>query len=414
MMMAQVENQSALLSPLDRLRYYEQRVNDRFGTAPAPASLGDLLPERGARFPLHWLPCSRDDVWHFATDPAMDRIDQLADGDHIHVPVHPLSVDRLSEAGLVKSGQISFSASYRTAFYEPDPGGPLSDLAADGQILMLKLHLAEPLPGIPGDRRLTMETLERCVRMSQVLAEELAAEPMAGDLTIIPESFGVGAAEAGFLLRIMPDAPLVPVFSLYSRDPDVPGSDPLIITALKSIYGEDAPRAALEAGEWLARPLLSPVLAGFRRGFSLEMHAQNTLVTTGDDRPIEHVWFRDMEGVLLFDELRESAGLPSLTGEMQNAQWAPKAHTAGRLFNRNVDHDLKRIFDGVLRAAESTGYFGKQEVRTATRSLRSVSNALISEAGLDHLGRAGRLMPVSRAPWGNGLRLGHYFRTRYR
>ena len=85
-----------------------------------------------------------------------------------------------------------------------------------------------------------------------------------------------------------------------------------------------------------------------------------------------------------------------------------------RWFNRNVDHDLGRVFTASLDALERSGYFGPQERARAIQSVRAATRETVREAGLEPLNRPGRWLPVSRSPYGNGLGKGHYYRVRYR
>jgi siderophore synthetase component len=57
-----------------------------------------------------------------------------------------------------------------------------------------------------------------------------------------------------------------------------------------------------------------------RAGFSLEIHAQNTLLQLGADRLNEQVLFRDLEGVVFSDRYRRRQGLPALFANLVNEE----------------------------------------------------------------------------------------------
>ena len=398
------------------LIHYEQFVNDRLDTSPPPAIAREFLPESGNAVPLPWKRVPYDSTSVVCRDKelysAFER-DLLDDG-HLMVPVHPLEVDRFSSNEIVYSGTIRFSASYRTVFYFPEAGGPLSASTPADKSLMLKLHLDEPLPGIPGDRRLTRSIIEKCVYLSSILPAEISEEKMGEQLEIIPESLGIAAGDCGVLFRLVPATGAIPVFSLYSRDRTRPGADPLIVETVREHYGKRSGDAADRFGMDIARPLVRSLIAGFRRGISLELHAQNTLVDLGTDAVVRRVFARDMEGVVVFDGYRISRGLEPLSTGLGKQVDSYTSAPINRLFNRNLDHDIGRIFTGLLKALRESGYFSAKETKSAVRSVRKVVQECILEGELGDISGLGRYLPVSRAPWGSGLRPGHYFRTHYR
>ena len=177
------------------LSYYEQQVNDREATSPAPKIDKRLLPESGVMHPLAWRKIPRRNVEIFSTtsksiEPVLPSL--LLDS-FVLMPIHPLSEHRYSAEELVYSGKIQFSASYRTVFYEPEPEGILGNWIPNGMTLMLKLSLEEPLPGIPGDRRLTRDKVEKCILLSDSLPIDLASEPVTQRFEIVPEFFGMAS-----------------------------------------------------------------------------------------------------------------------------------------------------------------------------------------------------------------------------
>lgn len=399
------------------LVHCEQWINDRRHTSAAPDIAEHLLPESGQAGRLAWRRLPRAAVETFALDDMLHTaiLQSLSRGDDFLMPVHPLEEQRYPSRELVFSGRIRVSASYRTVFYEPEAGGPLSDWdpGAD-RTLMLKLHLQAPLPGIPGDRRLTRDKVEKCVLLSRVLPPEMAAQSLAKDLEVIPEFFGAAHEDGGLIIRAVPQRGLLPAFSLYSRDRRDPGSPAIIVRRIRALYGDDVTTAAQRLGADFAAPLIGPVLAGFRAGFSLEMHGQNTLVSLGSSRLLKRVYFRDLEGVVFSDGYRVRQGMTPLFPDSGNSELLWQGDSMRRWFNRNLDHDLGRIFTGVLQSLDEAQLFGAAELAVARRSIRREVRRLIRLAGLSGLAWPGRVLPFARSPYGNGTRLGHYYRTRYR
>ena len=398
------------------LLHFEQRVNDRDRTSKAPAIDSELLPEAGKRRPLAWrrIPAGQLEVFHTSDELAREALAQLRGGEDILVPVHPLSEYRFEQEGLLYAGFMQVSASYRTIFYEPEAGGPFHGWVPPGQALSIKLHLDEPLPGIPGDRRLTRDKVEKCVLLSTALPNAVANDPLADRLRILPEFLGLSHPDGGVLFRLVPDAGAFPAFSLHSRDQTAPGEPPLIIAALDALHPDARDAAAEDIGPQLAAPLVRSLLAAMRAGFSLEMHAQNTLLQPGRQRLIDAVLFRDLEGVVFSNRFRRSNGQEPLFADSKNEELIWPGRSMARWYNRNLDHDIGRILSATLEVLSSTGYFSDINIQIARQSIRHSVREAVRESGLSGLHWPGRLMGFSRSPYGNGLRLGDYYRTRYR
>jgi hypothetical protein len=280
--------------------------------------------------------------------------------------------------------------------------------------LMLKLGLEDPLPGIPGDRRLTRDKIEKCILLSDALPNELEDDPLSLQLEVVPEFFGMSCSDTGVILRLLPKSGVLPLFSLYSKDRKAPDEEPVIVSHLRNIYRSDTARIAAELGPELARPLVEPLLAGFRAGFSMEMHAQNTLCSLGENTLIDRVYFRDLEGVVFSNNFRVERGLEPLFSNYNNDELIWEGKSMRRWFNRNLDHDLGRIFHGALEALMKFGVIDKGGRKVAVASIGRSVREIVYSAGLQSVNWPGRILPFSRAPWGNGLRLGHYFSTRFR
>jgi len=398
------------------LKYFEQNVNDRYGTSAAPSDLRELLPEHSAQIRLRWARVSRGNVEIFTDgSPLAEAVQSsIGDGENVFIPVHPLEENRWPSDTLVESGTISVSASYRTVFFEPEEDGLLSGCVSGRNAIMLKLHLERPLPGIDGDRRLTRDKIEKCVELSSVLRDQVNMDPLGQQCEIVPEFLGLSHSRSGVLFRQIPISEVLPLFSLFSIDTGNPTAPTYIEQWLRGQYGENSREAAREFGCQLARPLLRSLFAGFRAGFSMEMHAQNVLVRPGRDSLIDRVYFRDLEGVVFSSRFRAERGLEPLFENLDNEEIDDNRVSMTRWFNRNVDHDLGRVFSGALRALTSSGYFDERCQKVAVQTVRDTLRECVKDAELQSLNWPGRLLPVSRSPYGNGLSKGHYYSTRYR
>ena len=401
---------------LKHLRHYEQQVNDRFMTSQPPAIDERLLPENARSLPLAWrkIPMNSIEAFSSTRGDIQPILPFLTDDGSVMMPVHPLSEYRYGADELTYSGHIQFSASYRTVFYEPEAGGILRDWIPSGHSLMIKLGLDEPLPGIPGDRRLTRDKIEKCVLLSDTLPAELENDPLASRLEIVPEFFGMSCHDHGVIFRLLPETGVMPLFSLFSVDRTSPNEPPVIVGRLQSIHQGDAKEIAKKLGTQLAQPLIESLLAGFRAGFSLEMHAQNTLVSLGEDNLIGRVLFRDLEGVVFSNKFRVERNLEPLFASIDNEELVWEGNSMRCWFNRNLDHDLGRVFEGALTVLVAQGVLDEKERSVAVASIRKVVRDTIQSADLANIAWPGRVLPFSRAPWGNGMRPGHYFATRFR
>ena len=401
---------------MQNLKYYEQQVNNRFGTSAAPPIEASMVPETARPHALPWrrIPAADVAIFDDGSDDAQAVVAALRQEDAVLLPIHPLETDRWPAETFVESGFVSVSASYRTMFFEPEPGGVLEAASGSPGTLMLKLHLERPLPGIHGDRRISPQIAQKCVSLSPFLQEIFSSDPLGADCEVVPEFLGLSGAGTGVIFRRLPSGPVLPLFSLFSRDDQLTGGESHIDAALRRLYGDDSMRAADAIGDELARPLLRPLFTGFRHGFSVEMHAQNVLFRPGAQALIERVYIRDLEGVVLSNAYRVARGLEPVFTELDNPALTGNQTPMTRWFNRNVDHDLGRVFTASLDALERSRYFGPRERARAIRSIRAAARQTAREAKLERLNRPGRWLPVSRSPYGNGLGKGHYYVTRYR
>ena len=398
------------------LKYYEQQVNNRFGTSSAPPIDPSMIPETARPCALSWrrIPGAAVALFDDGSDDATAVAAALREEDVVLLPIHPFETDRWPEETFVESGSVSVSASYRTMFFKPDVGGLLDAAAGPDGRLMMKLHLERPLPGIAGDRRISTQIAQKCVTLSTFLQEIMSSDPLGADCEVVPEFLGLSGGDTGVIFRRLPPGPILPLFSMFSPDDALTEGDSHLDAALRRLYGDDSMRAAGAIGDELVRPLLRPLLAGFRNGISVEMHAQNVLFRPGVTSLIERVYLRDLEGVVLSNSYRVACGLDPVFENLDNPALTGNQVPMARWFNRNVDHDLGRVFTASLDALERSGYFGPRERARAIRSIRAASRETVKEASLERLNRLGRWLPISRSPYGNGLGKGHYYVTRYR
>lgn len=402
---------------VNNLVHLEQCVNERFGSDPPPQLPRELLPEAGEWRPLAWARVARHEVQFLSDNEATkNRLVQSVDGGDgtVLFPVHPLVEKYYPESSLVRFGKFAVSASYRTVFFEPTPDGPLASLVPEAHITMIKLHLDDPLPGIAGDRRLTPEKVRKCVDLSAILPELLSRYgDQPSPMVVLRERFAVLHGNRGAIIRFVPRNGLVPLFAFYSRDSENYAAPPLVEAAIRE-FGWSADEVAMRLADWFAKPILSAVLAGFRQGFALEMHGQNTLIEIMPNGRINGVYFRDLESVVFFPEIRAWNGLAPLELDQLGIELFQNPRRPTRWFNRNVDHDVGRIFKYTLWVLERDGVIRKHHAKVVTRHIRRIARQLITSYGLDKIARQGRWLPFSRSPYGDGSRRGHYYRTMYR
>ena len=398
------------------LIHLEQQVNERLLSDPRPQLPPFLIPEIGTWRSLTWIRAPTEQIRILCDDPAESdawRTALAGPADTVLFPIHPLLEPLCDHEACVKSGQFTVSASYRTVFFEPDGKAALRECVPEDCLTMIKLHLDEPLPGIPGDRRLTADKIRKCVQLSAAICKAINATHLRHSLTVLRERMGMIYGQRGALFRCVPRRGVLPLFALYSRDLTDKSSPPLLLGELeRRRFG--AHQAAACFGELIAEPLLRALFAGLDQGFALEMHGQNTLVSIGADSLINRVFFRDLEGVQFFPRWRASRGHPPLALDLDNPELQPRPATPHRWYNRNVDHDIGRTLRNCLAVLQRSGYFSRHDVAVAIRSCRATHRRVVREFHLGSIDRAGRWLPFSRAPFGTGLRRGDYFRTQFR
>ena len=413
--MAHYKEGTVTVVEIPDLVHLEQSVNERLLSDPPPDVAPELLPEAGTWRPLAWarVPSEEIDVVSDEGHGEDSLVEALDGGDGTTLfPLHPLVEKFYPAAATVRKGRFAVSASYRTVFFEPDAGCPLARLVPSGQALMIKLHLEEPLPGISGDRRLTPGKVRKCVELSSLLPGLIGAGGHAS-VNVLRERFGLVHGQRGAILRLVPRQGLVPLFAMYSRDSSCLKRPPLLISLIEQ-FGWQAEETAERLAGWLAAPILSAVLAGFQQGFSLEMHGQNTLLQFTSEGKVKDVFFRDLESVVYFPELRARQGLVPLALDHVGPELFQEPRNPTRWFNRNIDHDVGRIFRCTLHTLEQEGLLRKRHIRIAKQCIRATARDLINRFDLGLIARQGRWLPISRSPYGNGLRRGNYYWTTFR
>ena len=403
----------------DDLVDLEQYVNDRRRSSPPPDIPSDLIPETSPARPMLWVVLQASEV-KILSDSSYGQIPKYGDGLFgeqgrvIYFPIHPLQLDYYRGKKIIESGTARISAAYRTFFYEPDKKGPVRLGPPSGSSLMLKLHLDDPLPGIQGDRLLTYEKVTKCLSVSRELRVLEKKGKLAPCLSILPEEIGLVNENRGVIVRRLPLAKLVPAFSLSS--PDYRDSDKEILASTILRQAQETTGASTTDlfGEVFVKPLVNGLLSALRYGFSLEMHMQNVLFHFQDSGLVKKIFYRDLEGVIFSNKFRLSQNLPELFKKDQNPELYQHGELFRRYFNRNIDHDLGRIFDNLLVMLEKTGFFKKHEIHLAIKSTRRAVRNAIYEFGFKKWAFWNQLLRVSRTPYGNGTRPVHYYHCRFR
>lgn len=397
----------------------EQHINDRMRTSAPPRIPSEFLPESAHERPMLWvqLPASEVEIFrdHSAESNSPSSIFQSEDrGNVIYFPIHPLQIDRYHGHNIIESGRMKISASYRTVLYEPELKGPIKIKIEAGEKLMLKLHYDGSLPGIKGDRSLTRNKVAKCIAVSRQLERLRIMNRLSPNLKIIREEIGLVHKNRGAIFRRIPGRPLIPGFSLHSRDSRFPQRDPLVLRLLKSVHGFSGNEAAQMFGELFATPLLTSLFSAFREGFSLEMHPQNFLIGFTESGFIENIYYRDFEGVVFSNYWRRSIGLPELFDDNDNPELHMFDRRIGRYFNRNLDHDLGRFWMNLIDVLRNVGYFQSEDVRIAVHSVRRAVRSAVRDFGLGRLAFWGRLLRFAPSPYGHWYSPGHYLRCYFR
>ncbi len=399
---------------------FEQYVNDRRLSSPAPDISSNLLPEFSKQQPMLWAVLPSKDV-RIYSDQSSGKLYKYSDGlkddekKVVYFPIHPLEIDAYKKYPVIESGVAKISASYRTFFFEPDPKGVVKLIPPQGYRFMLKLHLEQPLPGIAGDRRLTKDIVEKCIAVSRELTELKKKGELSSYLNIIREEVGLLFKNQGVLIRKIPvDQFLIPAFSLSSPDQLCLKREALAITILKKAHVSTGIEPSMLFGKVFAKPLIASLLSGFKQGFSLEMHMQNVLFGLNNSGMIDSVLYRDLEGVIFSKKFRKKKNLSEIFKGDNNPQLHLHGNIIARFFNRNYDYDVGRIFDNILFALKQYGYFNAKDVQQATKSVQQIFKKEVEKAGIKRWNYLAYLFKLSRTPYGNGTRPCHYYKCSFR
>ena len=404
----------------DQLVDFEKFVNDRRLSSP-PADLSpDLVPETSTFLPMQWVVLPAEEV-KFITEHGEGKIPLYGknllghEGRVVFFPIHPLQIKEYKKKKIITSGTARVSSSYRTFFYEPDIAknianlGPLND-----NILMLKLHLDNPIPGVAGDRRLTYDKVKKSVDISRELSSLEKRNKLSHYLSIIPEEIGLVHENRGAIIRKIPKHPLVPAFSLTSPDQRDHDKEILAVTILKNASRVNGQNPIDLFTSIFVKPLVESLFSAFEQGFSLEMHMQNVLFYFNDRGQTEKIFYRDMEGVVFSNKYRASRGLPKLFKYNENPELLKDEHLFPYFFNRNLDHDIGRIIQNLLYALRITGFFSNKEILLAKKYTKRVIRSSIKKYGFEKFSFWNNLLKISRSPYGNGTRIHHYYFCRFR
>jgi hypothetical protein len=401
------------------LIYLEQFVNDRRRSSPPPDISPFLIPETSSGYPMLWVALPKDEVIIFS-DRANGELPSYCHGlmDEkrrvVHFPIHPLQVDAYKKNRIIRSGKAFISASYRTIFYQPDKDSKKLLFQPPGCRIMLKLHLDNPLPGIQGDRRLSPEIVLKCLSLSRELSLLEKSGKLNSYLRIITEEVGLIHENRGALIRILPDLPLVPAFSLSSPDIKNPKKEILVAAILRKAKEATGADMIELFGSIFIEPLVFSLLSAFRQGFSLEMHMQNVLMHFSEQGLVENVYYRDLEGVIFSREFRYKHGLPELFSNDNNPELFRNSDKFRKYFNRNIDHDLGRIFENLLIALNRSNLFRTKEIPLIVKYIRKIIHKAMQKYNFNQWAFLNHWLRVSRTPYGKGIHPSHYYFCKFR
>jgi hypothetical protein len=401
------------------LIYLEQFVNDRRRSSHPPDISPDLIPETSSGFPMLWAVLPEHEVKIFsgrANGELPSYSHSLFDEKRreVYFPIHPLQVDAYKKNTIINSGKAYISASYRTIFYQPDKDSKKLLLQPPGCRIMLKLHLDNPLPGIQGERRLSPEIVLKCLSLSRELSFLEKSRKLDSYLRIISEEVGLIHKNRGALVRILPNLPLVPAFSLSSLDLKNPNKEILAATILRKAKETTGTDLIQLFGSIFIEPLVFSLLSAFRQGFSLEMHMQNVLMHFSEQGLVENVYYSNLEGVIFSRQFRCKHGLTELFRNDNNPELFRNSNKFRRYFNRNIDHDLGRIFENLLIALNRSNVFRTKEIPVIVKSVRKTIHKAMQKYDFKKWAFLNHWLRISRTPYGNGIHPSHYYFCKFR
>ncbi|MGI5346831.1 IucA/IucC family protein [Streptomyces sp. CA-250714] len=248
------------------------------------AQLRAYAPEFHPRFPLRWLLLPRDQLvlpageaalpkcW--PTPAALGRSD--LDGEHLALPVHPLSIgtplrDALRAVGLQGRAQLA-----EPGHLEAVPTLSMRTVAlADEPTWHLKLPLATSTLGLRNRRTIKPGTLADGAACQRLLETVIAREPRFRDTVLLADERGYAHASHELLAVLCRRYPpgldgsvVLPMAALLS---EAPGGGLVLDRLTDRFYGGD-PAALLDT---VLRLLLDWQTTLFGYGIALESHQQN-------------------------------------------------------------------------------------------------------------------------------------------
>jgi len=296
------------------------------------------VPPLGAE-PLWLLDLPAERVQCFGDLRPLEALGLLTEN-RASLPLLDISAQTLAEARRV--GWCFPTSSVRTVI-------PEAGVGMDGWAL--KLHVPDSLRARFSRRMASKEIIAADAAMAPVFSALLQrvavdASPFLG---VVEEPCSmvatIGSGEVGAIFRRLPDADLVPGFSLYSR-PRSPleGSAPAGVEMVRATSVSTRREIMDRCLALFVEPLLDIFFSLASRGVTLQMHAQNILFEMEPDfRATRRVWVRDMGGLTYAPEFRVARGqrdiLPSVLEEVPGAsaslvtRWLERGGQRRRLFD---------------------------------------------------------------------------------
>ncbi|MFF7251261.1 IucA/IucC family protein [Embleya sp. NPDC008237] len=261
----------------------------------AAAALRRYAPEHHPSFRLRWALLPLDETTRTGTLPAwwptaaeLGRPD--LDADHLALPVHPLTFDRLPAPAVrtaLEYPDVRPTLSMRTVAVTHDP----------------TVHLKLPLPiatlGLRNRRTIKPGSLVDGAAGQRLLAEVLHREPRFRDRVLLADEqshLHAGHELLAVLVRRHPphlgDALVLPLAALLARGPD----GVLVLDRVADRFHGGDRFALLDAYLTL---LLDWQTTLYRYGIALESHPQNVSLVLAEGRPVR-LLFKDNDGPRVF------------------------------------------------------------------------------------------------------------------
>lgn len=277
-------------NPTLALDYLERQVNNgsKSGFTDIHSTSTQTNPFYSDRYRIMRLVSKRRNIECFGT-PNCDNI--LLDNDE-SIFIHPdwflpQNIGRISEAGIVEDSLwVIPTSSSRTVH-------------VDGSDVYIKLHY----PGVLGrlNRILGFQQLISGIEITSIFDEAHNNNKLPAYFDYMPESYGRlfrdGKNEIGFIIRELPitikNYYLIPGFSLFSYDRNIPDSPQLLTQILER---NNSPR------EFFLEEICFKLIdiffwCSFEEGLIPEMHSQNVVFAFNKKWEVEKIVLRDFESI---------------------------------------------------------------------------------------------------------------------